>query len=148
MLLNLKLLVIARSVIIKDNKILILKRAGRENHGANQWEFPGGKLDSQEDFFSALKREIHEETNLKIELLDNMMHVDSEIFSEGKYKDYIYIELCAISRAISDDIKISHEHSDFKWIKIEEVHNYALTEEAKLVLKGTYQNILKAIDLG
>ena len=54
-------------IIMNDKKILILKRNSMGPRD-NLWEFPGGKLESGESEVGALKREIKEELNLKIDV--------------------------------------------------------------------------------
>lgn len=147
MIQDLKILIVARSVVIKDKKILILKRCGSAGHDAGKWEFPGGKLDRQEDLFLALKREILEETGLQVELKDKVFHVGSEIISEGKYKDFTYIEICGIANIVGGQLKISEEHDDMAWVSFEEIKDYELKEEVELTLNEFSANILKAIDL-
>ena len=47
--------------IIKDNKILLLKRSSDENFLPNHFEMPGGEVELGEPPEIALKREIQEE---------------------------------------------------------------------------------------
>ncbi len=53
------LVTVTAAILKKDNKILIAKR--KEGHLANKWEFPGGKLESNESPEECLKRELREE---------------------------------------------------------------------------------------
>lgn len=49
------------AIIIKDNKILLVKRAANLIN-PNKYALPGGFLDRDEDTHSAIKREVQEET--------------------------------------------------------------------------------------
>ncbi|MEV0644690.1 NUDIX domain-containing protein [Phytomonospora sp. NPDC050363] len=53
-------------VIAHDGLILLLRRAPAE-YMAGQWELPSGKVDPGEDLFTALHREVLEETGLVVE---------------------------------------------------------------------------------
>ena len=51
---------VVAAIIKKNNKYLIAQR-NRNKHMGLKWEFPGGKVDKNESFEGALKREILEE---------------------------------------------------------------------------------------
>ncbi|MHB8127162.1 MAG: (deoxy)nucleoside triphosphate pyrophosphohydrolase [Desulfitobacteriaceae bacterium] len=60
---------VTAAIILKDNKVLIAQRAPDDKF-ANKWEFPGGKIDPGETPLECLKREIREELDVDIEVLD------------------------------------------------------------------------------
>lgn len=57
--------VIAGAVRDSRGRVLIAQRP-RGRHMAGRWEFPGGKLDSGEDSFAGLKRELAEELGIAV----------------------------------------------------------------------------------
>jgi ADP-ribose pyrophosphatase len=52
--------------IIKNNKLLIVKKSPYENIDAGLWTIPGGKIEKDEPIIDGLKREVKEEVNLEI----------------------------------------------------------------------------------
>ncbi|MBS1661648.1 MAG: NUDIX domain-containing protein [Bacteroidetes bacterium] len=54
-------------IIVKDGKVLIGERIG--SHGANTWSFAGGHLEDGETPETTARREVFEETGLKIKNL-------------------------------------------------------------------------------
>lgn len=60
---------VTAAIIIKDNQVLIAQRAPGENL-AGKWEFPGGKIELGETPQECLKREIKEELDVDVEVLD------------------------------------------------------------------------------
>ena len=54
-------------IIIKDGKVLLGKR--KNAHGEGSWSFPGGHLEFNEELFDCAKREVLEETGIKIKNL-------------------------------------------------------------------------------
>lgn len=54
-------------IIYKSGKVLIGQRIG--SHGANTWSFPGGHLEEGEEPEATVRRELLEETGLKINIL-------------------------------------------------------------------------------
>src|SRR5690242_1955170 len=55
-----------KAFIIKDDKLLLLKRRSNDVHKPGDWDIPGGRLELGEDPFLGLKRETKEETGLDI----------------------------------------------------------------------------------
>ena len=53
-------------IVKKDGKVIAQLRKGA--HGAGSWTVPGGHLEAGEDFFTAAKREVLEETNVNKKL--------------------------------------------------------------------------------
>ena len=78
----------------------------------NMWEFPGGKVEKDEDLYSALEREIEEEMNCKIKA--------SDLFHDNihEYETFI-INLIAIKCKIIEGEPVPHEHSKLVWLKRE-----------------------------
>ena len=58
---------VVAAVINKDKKYFIAQR-NRNKHFSFHWEFPGGKVDEDETFEFALKREILEELSIDIKI--------------------------------------------------------------------------------
>jgi 8-oxo-dGTP diphosphatase len=78
----------------------------------NMWEFPGGKVEPDEDIFSALKREIQEELHCEIETKE----IHNDIVHE--YETFI-INLIAIKSKIISGTPTPTEHSKLIWLKRE-----------------------------
>lgn len=82
------------TIIIKDQKILLGKRAGK--HGYGSWSVPGGYLEFGETFEECSIRETFEETGIKISnpifytVINNIFHTEPHhsitIFMAGRYK--------------------------------------------------------------
>ena len=72
---------VAAAIIIFQNKILCFQRGlAKYDYVSYKYEFPGGKLNQNEDPITALKREINEE--LKIEI--NIQNKFKTIFIENQ----------------------------------------------------------------
>jgi 8-oxo-dGTP pyrophosphatase MutT (NUDIX family) len=105
-----------KAVIAKGSEVLLLHHPVPAP-GNN--DLPGGKIQVGEtDFIEALKREVLEETNLKITVgrpfFTNYWEfpADSNHRNRGKQ---IYLVFFACTYA-SGEVKISHEHDWFKWV--------------------------------
>jgi 8-oxo-dGTP diphosphatase len=103
--------VVAAIIENDQNEILC---ALRSPHMAipNMWEFPGGKVEPNEDIFTALKREIEEELHCMIETKE----LHNDIVHE--YETFI-INLIAIKCKIIGGTPLPTEHSKLIWLKRE-----------------------------
>lgn len=102
-----------------ENAILITQRSDKSNYG--KWEFPGGKVNSDETNEEALKREIFEELELKISV-GNRIHYSYIKVNSLKYKLHFY-ECSSDSQNI-----ILNEHLRYKWVKQNKLRNYNFLE--------------------
>ena len=97
---------IAKAVIVKDNKALILLRAGSEKKGG-RWDLPGGHLEEGEELKEGLLREVYEETGLTLsEPIESLYTKGNTSFFKAEISP--------------EDIKLSHEHTEYKFISLEE----------------------------
>ncbi len=60
------MVVVVAALIKKEEKILIAKRSTGDKNMLGKWEFPGGKVDKEENEKHAIEREIKEEFELDI----------------------------------------------------------------------------------
>ncbi|MFD9625379.1 (deoxy)nucleoside triphosphate pyrophosphohydrolase [Peribacillus muralis] len=79
----------------------------------NMWEFPGGKVEKGEDLFTALRREIDEELQCKVE-------TETSVFNDTthEYESFI-INLLSIKCRIIGGTPTTNEHSKLIWLKRE-----------------------------
>lgn len=94
------------AIIIVNGKILVTQRS--ENMSLPlKWEFPGGKLEENESHIDCIKREIKEELNIDIEVLEQL---SSSIYDYGTFKVNL---IPFFAKHISGEIKLT-EHKDYK----------------------------------
>ena len=110
---------VVAALIIRDNKVLIARRSTGDENVMGKWEFPGGKVEQDEDEFHAIEREIEEEFELKIKankfLINNICEYPTKIVDLRLY-DCSYI---------SGEFKL-HDHSEYKWVSKDKLLNYDL----------------------
>lgn len=63
--------VVVGAVIVRDGRVLAARRT-RPTELAGQWEFPGGKVEEGENLAEAMVRELQEELNSTIKVLDEV----------------------------------------------------------------------------
>jgi 8-oxo-dGTP diphosphatase len=104
----------AKSFIIKDGKLLVIKRRSNDVQSSNLWEIPGGRLNIGEDPNSGIKRETKEETGIDVEVL-YPLNVRHFVRDDGQTITML-IFLC---KALNEDIKLSEEHLAFEWVALD-----------------------------
>jgi 8-oxo-dGTP diphosphatase len=104
--------VVAAIIENEDNEILCALRSPTMSI-PNMWEFPGGKVEANEDIYSALEREIDEELACRIE-------TTKEIFNDNthEYETFI-INLISIKCKVVEGTPTPSEHSRLIWLKRE-----------------------------
>lgn len=84
-----------RAVIIKDNKILLIKRTKKDSV---YWVIPGGAVEEKETNEEALKRECKEELGIDIQIKELLLEVKSQKPETKGQKEYFY--LCDITNGV------------------------------------------------
>ncbi len=99
------------------NKYLIMKRAADQKY-PNIWQMTTGKIDKDEKAYEAAIREIKEETNLDI----NELYVVPNInyFYDNKDDSITIIPVFVAIVKATNNIKLSSEHSEYKWSNAKE----------------------------
>ena len=103
------------AIILKDSKILVAQRSEKMKLPL-KWEFPGGKLELNENEIDCIKREIKEELNIEIEVLNKL---SNSIFDYGTFKINL---IPFIANYISGEILLL-EHKEYKLLDKSELYN-------------------------
>jgi len=109
-----------RGVIFDNNGHCLLLRRSAINHNfVGCWEWPGGQVDSGEDFAAALLREVHEETSFIVQITGLAGAVTYEMAT-------VYMALlCMEVSAVSGKLQLSEEHDDFSWVPLPQFSEFS-----------------------
>lgn len=106
---------VTAAVIIQDNKILCVQRnENKYDYISKKWEFPGGKVEENEQLEDTIKREIQEELNITIDVKSFLIQVNHE------YPDF-KLKMDTFICEIKDGVLELNEHIDYKWLSINEL---------------------------
>ncbi len=104
--------VIARGVILKDDKILLCKLKDKD-----YYYFPGGHLEKGEDTVEALKRELKEELGMEIKKINFIGASENSFQQNGESKQEINLVFSAETE--EQKVQALEDHLEFAWIEKE-----------------------------
>ena len=122
--------------IIKDKRILIVRRVANDFLGGN-YELPGGGTEEGEDFLQSVKREALEETGLQVDSIVNLFDgFDYTTDKKPKVRQINFIVNTPLG-----EIKLSGEHDDYRWISLNDVNKYKMSDSIKNSIKTIFDNL-------
>ena len=119
----------------KDGSILIFKR-NLTDTTPGIWEHPGGKLEWGEDPAEGAKREVKEETNLDVKITRPIDIYSYVAERHGQNKHCIQLVFEAELLDENQEVVINDEHSEFRWVKLEELKGMYVSFFFRRLLEG------------
>jgi 8-oxo-dGTP diphosphatase len=104
----------------EENQILVVQRGEATDHPF-KWEFPGGKLISEETEEECILREVDEELSLEI-IICGRLH---EVKHDYGHKQ---IKLIPFICDTLDELPILSEHIDYKWVDVKNLMTIDFSE--------------------
>lgn len=105
---------VVAAIILDDDKVFATQRGYGEFKDG--WEFPGGKIDEGETAEEALVREIKEELDTEIEVINLLDTVEYD------YPNFHLSMDCFICKVKSGELVLK-EHEAAKWLTKEELYS-------------------------
>ena len=110
---------VVAALIENDNKVLLARRSTGDINVLGKWEFPGGKVEQDENEFDAIEREIKEEFEMDIKaskfLINNICEYPTKTIDLRLYE----------CEYISGEFHL-HDHSEYKFVNKDEILKYDL----------------------
>ncbi|HHE32914.1 MAG TPA: (deoxy)nucleoside triphosphate pyrophosphohydrolase [Chlorobaculum parvum] len=119
------------AIIERDGKFLIARRPDDGRHLGRKWEFPGGKVEPGESAIAALIRELREELNVSVTIIEQLTPV------EHRYPE-LSLRLIAFRCRLKHGTPQAGVHEELRWIGIHEVKDYDFPE-ADLPILAEYR---------
>lgn len=124
-----------------QGKILMAKRSLTKSHAAGVWEPISGGVEAGEQPIEALKRELREELGSQIQYeIGPIYNTFQTRLDNGK--DIVGISF--LCQFLGGEIQLNHEHSEFRWMSIDEAIELTTTQGLKdefSILKSNYPNL-------
>ena len=123
------------AVIVQDRKLVLVKRGVEPAKG--KWSIPGGAVELGERVRDTAVREAKEECGLDLELVNDMPMdaIDNMIAGENERLRYHYVLLEFLARPIGGTFRPGSDVTEVRWVPLEEVERYDLTNTFRLFFK-------------
>jgi ADP-ribose pyrophosphatase YjhB (NUDIX family) len=125
----LKIILVKGIVKFKDKYLFLKKQETSLSENIGKWECSGGVLNKNENPKKALLRELFEETGLKGKITKTLPTIQ---IKDKKSDSYCHVYLIKVK---TNKVKLSREHSSYKWLKASQVKNLPLVLYASLLLE-------------
>jgi 8-oxo-dGTP diphosphatase len=112
---------VVAALIIRDNKILVCQRT-EEQTMPLKWEFPGGKVERDEDLRDALRRELEEELGIDAVIGRKIVAIQHS-YSDGNGVELHFYRVDQFEREIQNRI-----FRDVRWVARKELPSYDFLE--------------------
>ncbi len=112
-----KLFIATKAFIIHEGRVLVLRESDKNPNGTNphSYDLPGGRLESGEDVYMTLSREVKEETGLAVQI--GTPFFVGEWWPRVKNEQWHIVGIyfhCSLKG--NKDITLNHEHDRADWI--------------------------------
>ena len=106
-----KLIVCA--TMVENSRVLLVRHAGVKKPDYGDWLLPAGRVEPREELEEALKREMQEETGLRVRIVGKLVeHIDP--YTGDKLINFLCIPL-------TSRIETSPELMEAKWFDLKEI---------------------------
>lgn len=118
--------------------ILLVERGGHPLKG--YWSLPGGLVETGEKLEDALRREILEETGLRIEPVSRFEIFERIMLDAQGRAEYHYVLADYVCKVVGGALRAGDDVSRVEWVRRSELDNYRITEGTREVIERVYDN--------
>jgi mutator protein MutT len=117
-----------KAFILKDNRLLLIKKSENDPYQANKWEVPGGRIEFGESLTTHIKREVKEEVGIDIEIGDPF-DVWTWFINTPKKIQVIAVARICIAKSVNIDLSGQTDSDNIveaRWVDYDKIMNYEL----------------------
>lgn len=109
---------VGAAIFNDEGKLFVAKRGERANNEKGKWEIPGGAVEFGESLVDALMREIKEENDIDIEIIELLGVYDHILPAEGQH----WVAPTYICRLVGGEAKILEPEkcAEIGWFTLDE----------------------------
>jgi 8-oxo-dGTP diphosphatase len=116
-------------VFNNEGKVFLSKRGKKSRNEIGKWDFPGGGVDFGEKCEDAIKREIKEEHDIEIEVIELLEFIDHIIPEEKQH----WVSPSFVAKLVSGEAKIMEpeKSEEIKWEELSNINPETLSAPSK-----------------
>jgi 8-oxo-dGTP diphosphatase len=126
------------AVVIRGDSVLLIRRGKAPQKG--EWTLPGGMVELGESVHAAVRREVLEETGLRVEPASLAAIFERIIRRNGRVQ-YHYIILDYVCHLKGGELRSASDVTDARWVSQAELGQYRLRGQARQVIQKAFDNI-------
>ncbi len=115
-----------------------MERGGHPLKG--YWSLPGGLVETGEKLEDAVRREILEETGLRIEPVSRFEIFERIMLDAQGRAEYHYVLADYVCKVVGGALRAGDDVSRVEWVRRSELDNYRITEGTREVIERVYDN--------
>jgi 8-oxo-dGTP diphosphatase len=122
----------------KSGAILLVERGGHPLKG--YWSLPGGLVETGESLDQAVRREILEETGLRVKPVE-MFGIFERVMRDARGRaEYHYLLLDYVCKVIGGKLKAGDDVARVEWVRRQRLGDYQMTEGTREVIERAYSD--------
>jgi 8-oxo-dGTP diphosphatase len=123
-------------VVVKKNTVLLVQRGKEPGYG--EWSLPGGLVELGETLEQAVRREIREETGVRVSVIDLIAALDRVIPDGSGRIEYHYVLLDFLCEWEDGEPAPDTDAMNCAFVGIDDLERYSLTRGAEEVIRRAF----------
>jgi 8-oxo-dGTP diphosphatase len=124
-------------VVIYGERVLLIRRGSAPLEG--EWSIPGGMLELGETILEGVQRELREETEIEVRVLDLIEVFERVTRDEAGKLKYHFVILDYLCEAVRGEAHAGSDVTDVAWARESELSEYSLTPTATRVIQKAFE---------
>jgi ADP-ribose pyrophosphatase YjhB (NUDIX family) len=119
--------------------ILLVERGGNPLKG--YWSLPGGLVETGELLEYAVRREILEETGLRVEPISRFGIFERIMRGQQGRVEYHYLLVDYVCKVVGGELRAGDDVSRVAWVRRAELDQYQITEGTREVIENAFSGV-------
>jgi 8-oxo-dGTP diphosphatase len=132
------------AIILRRDSVLLVERGREPLKG--YWSLPGGLVETGEKLDAAVRREVLEETGLRIQPVSMFELFERIMYDVSGRPEYHYVLADYLCRVVGGDLCAGDDVSSVEWVRRARLVDYRLTEGTLEVIEKALEVVEKAMD--